>query len=131
MKYLLDVNALLAIALTDHEFHARVALWASALPPHSLATCSISELGFVRVLAKAPAYSLEVSQAAALLSRLKKAMNISLLSDGSDVSQLPSWVKTANQVTDGHLLQLARGHGMQLATLDTRIPGAYLVPHPR
>jgi hypothetical protein len=32
------------------------------------------------------------------------------------------------QTTDGHLLELARTHQAQLATLDTGIPGALLIP---
>jgi predicted nucleic acid-binding protein len=33
-----------------------------------------------------------------------------------------------NKLTDGHLLELARHHGAKLATLDTGIPGALLIP---
>jgi len=129
MTYLLDVNALVALGVSHHEFHGRVAAWMQVenFPP--VATCSITELGFVRVLAQAPGYGFSVALARTLLLRLKKSDKLShtLLPDDQDISHLPSWVKTAKQTTDGHLVQLARGHDAILATLDERIPAAYLI----
>jgi len=130
MIYLLDVNVLVALGFQQHEFHQRVALWVRKTQPLHLATCSITELGFVRVLAQAPAYGLALNQARALLLRLKEAASppFTFIHDDHDVSQLPAWVKTAKQVTDGHLSQLAKASGAVLATLDRKIPGAFLVP---
>lgn len=130
MIYLLDVNVLVALGFQQHEFHERVALWVRKNQPSHLATCSITELGFVRVLAQAPAYGLMLSQARALLLRLKESPSpqFTFIHDHHDVSQLPAWVKTAKQVTDGHLSQLAKANGAVLATLDRKIPGAFLVP---
>lgn len=129
MKYLLDVNALLALGFLPHEFHQRVATWVS-LGVDDVATCSITELGFVRVLAQAPQYALSVRDAQSLLVRLKatKLLNFSFISDDCTVSNIPSWVKTARQITDGHLAELAKSHAAVLATLDRRIPGAFLIP---
>jgi len=56
MIYLLDVNALVALGVVHHEFHGRVATWLRAQQFPPVATCSITELGFLRVLAQAPAY---------------------------------------------------------------------------
>jgi predicted nucleic acid-binding protein len=56
VKYLLDVNVLVALGFLQHEFHERVANWVHTLASRGipeLATCSITELGFVRVLAQA------------------------------------------------------------------------------
>jgi predicted nucleic acid-binding protein len=130
MKYLLDVSALVALGVIDHEFHARVAVWLRAQQWPPLATCSITELGFVRVLAHMPAYGFTISEARALLLRLKKAKTLPLafIPDDHDISHLPAWVKTPKQTADGHLLQLAAANGAVLATLDERIPGAYLIP---
>lgn len=72
MKYLLDVNALVALGFLRHEFHERVALWVRATQVSSLATCSITELGFVRVLTQATTYGFSLQQAQMLLLRLKK-----------------------------------------------------------
>ncbi len=50
MTYLLDVNALLALAHTRHVNHADAKHWLGSLPLDAdFATCSITELGFVRV----------------------------------------------------------------------------------
>ena len=129
MKYLLDVNALVALGFIHHEFHGRVAGWLRAQQFPALATCSITELGFTRVLAQAPGYGLTVAQSRTLLLRLKrtKALSFTFIPDDHHVSHLPGWVKTPAQVTDGHLVQLAAANGAVLATLDTRIPGAHLV----
>lgn len=131
MTYLLDVNALVALGVIQHQFHGRVASWvAQAKQPLLLATCPITELGFVRVLAQAAAYGFTVPQARALLTRLKQvnASQFTFLVDDHDVSHLPAWVNAASQTTDGHLVQLANANGAVLATLDKNIPGASLIP---
>ncbi len=135
MTYLLDVNALIALAFVQHEFHDRLATWVQTQRSQSssLATCSITELGFVRVLAQAPTYGLSVVEARTILIQLKKANSVQFLfiPDTHDIGSLPTWVKTAKQITDGHLFELARSNGAVLATLDERIPGAFLIPHRR
>jgi len=130
MSYLLDVNALVALGFIHHEFHNRVAAWLQRQKFPPLATCSITELGFVRVLSQAPAYGLTVMQARTALLRLKKAdrLRFAFISDDHDISQLPAWVKTPKQTSDGHLVQLAIAHGAVLATLDQKIAGAYPIP---
>ena len=72
-----------------------------------------TELGFVRVLAHAPAYGVCVTQARTLLLRMKEAERpaFRFMVDDQDISRLPGWVKTANQTTDGHLASLATGAG--------------------
>ena len=130
MKYLLDVNTLVALGFLQHEFHRRVASWVRAQHLPMLATCAITELGFVRVLAQASAYSFTVAQARTLLLRLKETevLRFTFIPDDHDVSHFPTWVKTPKQTTDGHLVQLASAHGGVLATLDGRIPGSHLIP---
>jgi predicted nucleic acid-binding protein len=133
MSYLLDVNALVALGFLEHEFHQRVALWLQKLAAKEtpdLATCSITELGFVRVLAQAPQYGFTVGQARNLLQRLKAApaVNFTFIADDQDLTDLPGWVKTARQTADGHLVQLAAAHGAVLATLDRQLPRAFLIP---
>jgi uncharacterized protein len=133
MIYLLDVNALLALGVLQHEFHDRVAAWVARLARKGipdLATCSITELGFVRVLSQAQQYEITVVQARELLLLLKagKSIRCSFISDGQDISHLPKWVKSPKQTTDGHLVELAKANGAQLATLDGKIPGSFLMP---
>jgi uncharacterized protein len=136
MKYLLDVNVLVALGFLQHEFHERVASWVRTLASRGipeLATCSITELGFVRVLAQAPQYGFTIAHARTLLLRLKRgnSLRFTFIPDDHDVSHIPAWVKTAKQITDGHLVQLAKAKNAILATLDERIPGAFLIPTQR
>jgi uncharacterized protein len=133
MKYLLDVNVLVALGFLQHEFHECVAGWVHTLASREipeLATCSITELGFVRVLAQAPQYGFTIAHARTLLLRLKtgNSLKFTFITDDHDVSHIPAWVKTAKQITDGHLVQLAKAKSAILATLDERIPGAFLIP---
>jgi predicted nucleic acid-binding protein len=133
VRYLLDVNALIAFGLQEHIFHSRVSAWITGLESRGLpelATCSITELGFVRVLAYVAKYQFTVRDAQDLLLHLKarKSPRFTFLADDEDIYGLPDLVATAGQTTDGHLLQLAQAHGVALATLDQKIPGAYLIP---
>ncbi len=129
MIYLLDVNALVALGFVNHEFHDRVVSWIRAQDSPTLATCSITELGFVRVLAQVPAYGFTIAQARALLMLLKEASGarVTFMPDQHDVSHLPTWVRTAKHITDGHLSKLASANGAVLATLDENIPGSHLI----
>ena len=136
MRYLLDVNALLALVVLEHEFHTRVATWverldASGLP--ELATCSITELGFVRVLGQAQQYGSSVAQARELLLKVKnnQGMRWTFIPDDRDISHLPRWVRTPKQTTDGHLAELSRANQAVLATLDRRVPGGFVIPQSR
>jgi len=136
MKYLLDVNTLLALVILEHEFHARVASWvehlgASGVP--EMATCSITEFGFVRVLGQAQQYGSSVAQARELLLKVKNSDGVHwiFIPDDRDISRLPRWVRTPRQTTDGHLAELARANEAVLATLDRRIPGAFVIPQSR
>jgi len=136
MKYLLDVNALLAFGIREHEFHERVASWISELSSRKtleLATCSITELGFVRIIAQTPRYRFTAPEARTLLLQIKArhAEVFAFIPDDHDVSLIPSWVRYPKQITDGHLVQLAKSNGAVFATLDRRIPGAFLIPQPR
>ena len=133
MRYLLDVNALVALGFLEHEFHARVGLWLRSLgkgTSYALLTCSVTELGFVRVLSQAPQDKFTVDQALKMLARLKKqrAVPFAFTADDHDISRLPAWVKTGHQITDGHLAELARAHDSVLATFNERIPSAFLIP---
>lgn len=130
MIYLLDVNALVALGFINHEFHDRVAAWVQSQGSLSLASCSITELGFVRVLAQAPAYGFTVAQARTLLLRLKEVPTspLKFIPDEHDVSRLPAWVRGPKQITDGHLSKLATANAAVLTTLDENTPGSYRIP---
>jgi uncharacterized protein len=133
MTYLLDVNSLLALGVRRHVFHNRVLEWIARLTRSGIpqiGTCSITELGFVRVLSQARQYGFSVVEARELLLGIKAvdSPHFVFIPDEHDISRLPSWVKQPNQTTDGHLVELANANGAQLATLDEHIYGAYLIP---
>ncbi len=135
MKYLLDVNVLLAWGWADHAEHHRTALWIASIKRKrstKLLTSAIPELGFVRVSVQRSAGRLSVEDAAATLADMLQSLgghHSFLPDDRSSVAGFPAWCGSASQTTDAHLLSLAQTHGAELATLDTGITGAYLLSH--
>jgi toxin-antitoxin system PIN domain toxin len=129
MTVLLDVNALLALGYRDHVHHERVGHWFRSLSKSDqLATCAITELGFIRIATSSARYSESVAAAQAALLGLKAASNYRFLPDALTAECLPDWVLKSKQTTDGHLVELALAHGARLATLDAGIPSAVLIP---
>ena len=134
--YMLDVNVLLALAYEQQVCHTRVAHWiehVNAQEPEGsrFATCSIVELGFIRVAGGKSKLAENLTVARADLRRVKSALRPRLLGDELDGNRLPKWVMKSAQTTDGHLLELATYHKVQFATLDAGIPGAFLIPDDR
>lgn len=131
MSWLLDVNALIALAHQGHADHSRVIRWFASLigSGAKLGTCAITEVGFVRVSIQA-GFESDAPGAVETLKGLKDSSRVpfELLSDSLGADRLPAYVLGARQVTDGHLLELAEEFSMQLATLDKGIPGACLIP---
>jgi uncharacterized protein len=128
VTYLLDVNVLIALGISQHQFHVRVSQWANSHADSGLLTCSITEIGFLRIVGRAPIYAVDVAQAKALLTSLKASVPLRCIADANDIGFLPAWVNRPGQITDGHLAQLAARHSAVLATLDGGIPDAYLIP---
>ncbi len=130
MKYLLDVNALIAFGVTQHQFHQRVVDWIHSQRGSTFLTSSVTEIGFVRVVASVAMYDLKVPQAKTLLLGMKSnaAQPLTFISDANDISALPAWAVSPAQTTDGHLVELAHANGAVLATLDEGIPGAFVIP---
>jgi predicted nucleic acid-binding protein len=129
MTYLLDVNALLALAHDAHTLHSRVEGWVGRLPrTDRLATSAITELGFVRIAPQAR-LAPDVGQARVLLALLKRSRQprFVLFIDGLGADALPAWATLPSQTTDGHLLALAAAHRSRLATCDGGIPGATVI----
>ena len=131
MNWLLDVNALIALAHQGHAEHSRLIRWYGSLigSRAGLATCSITEIGFIRVSIQA-GLEQNVPDASETLCGLKESSQIpfDFIPDELGGDRLPSYVLSAKQVTDGHLLELAKQHSMRLASLDKGIPGAFQIP---
>lgn len=130
MRYLLDVNTLIAMGHVMHAHHQRAQTWQNGLKAgvDVLGTCAITELGFVRVSVHAGLQA-DIFAAQAALERLKATgpVTYELWPDALGTSRLPAYVRKPAELTDGHLLELARVHQARLATLDASIPGAVLV----
>jgi len=128
--YLLDVNALLALGIDEHEFHQRTVKWVKQVAPHAaFATCAITELGFLRVLLQAySATTVPLGQKLLMLLKSSRLVRYQFLADDQDTMQLPAWVQWPNQITGGHLMALAKAHNAALASLDQSIRGAFIIP---
>ena len=133
MIYLLDVNVLVGLGYETHSLHIRSKSWIADAYGMAggvqFATCSVTEMGFVRVATgKDTQLSPDVPSARRDLARLKKHWSIVLLNDSLGADYLPIWAHKPEHVTDGHLLALAKYHNAELATLDRGIRGAILLP---
>src|SRR4051812_22239514 len=111
MRYLLDVNALIALGISQHQFHLRVSRWANSNAGSEFLTCSITEIGFLRIVGQAPVYGVDLEKAKSLLTSLKSSVPLHCISDANDIGFLPEWVIRPGQITDGHLVRLAVTHG--------------------
>lgn len=133
MNYLLDVNVLVAWGWSDHVDHERTVTWIAARRRQKAAkllTSAIPELGFVRVSVQRTGGQVTVSEATETLAGMVATLGARhvLLADDQAVREFPDWCSSASRTTDAHLLALANAHGAKLATLDTAIPGAFLIP---
>ena len=121
---LLDVNALVALAWDSHVHHLQIRQWFAENAAAGWATCPITESGFIRVSTNPKVLPSPIGIAAArqVLQRLRAVAGHRFLVD--DVSPVaadfPS-VSGHRQVTDAHLLTLARRHRTQLLTFDKAV----------
>ncbi len=118
---LLDVNALVALAWDSHVHHARIRAWFAAHSSAGWATCPITESGFVRVSSNRRALpaAIGIDAARTVLSALRAQDGHRFLTDDVSLSDSDVPAITGHrQVTDAHLLTLARRRGMRLVTFD-------------
>jgi predicted nucleic acid-binding protein len=128
VKYLLDVNAMLAALLPAHADRTRFVAWAKRHRPADFATCALTELGFIRVAVAAYGYS--VADARTMLRRHQRDGVGYLATLPSPAEVMPHWIQGHRQTTDGYLCAVAASHDLKLATFDTGIddPSAELIP---
>jgi predicted nucleic acid-binding protein len=120
VKYLLDINTLIAWEHPNSSHHADFHAWAKKAGRANLWTCAQTELGFLRVSMQVFGYSL--SQATDALALLKK--HAGGFVDVAPSPRLPAWASTAAKTSDAYLTQVAHENGMQLATFDAGIRDA-------
>jgi toxin-antitoxin system PIN domain toxin len=123
MKYLLDVNVLLAAIWANHSRHAETFAW---LDGKSIVLCPLCELGFLRISTHKKAINAPMDKARELLQKFATERQAERISD--DLPPLDSRSATSEQVTDHYLADLAVKHGLKLATLDENVEHAAVVP---
>jgi toxin-antitoxin system PIN domain toxin len=127
MRYLLDVNVLIALLDPSHIYHDAAHEWFAAHGRRAWATCPLTENGVLRIVGHArypnsPGTPAAVAQLMTGLCALPGHKfwpdDISLFdSEKLDMTRLLS----SGQVTDSYLLALACAHGGKLATFDRRL----------
>jgi predicted nucleic acid-binding protein len=123
VTWLLDVSALVARLVQNHEHHFRVNVW---WPGRSFAVCPITELGFLRV---ACALGSTMEDARTVLAEFFREEAPAFIP--CDRRALDSaGITSPRKSTDIYLADLAAAQGWQLATLDAGIthPSAALIP---
>lgn len=119
--YLLDSNALIALAVQEHEHHHRVARWAAGV--EQIAVCPIVEGALVRFLVRLGESS---RTAAGLLDAFRDSPACEFWPDSVSYSEADLDAVTGHrQVTDAYLVALAHARGGRLATLDRALAQAY------
>jgi uncharacterized protein len=119
MKYLLDVNALIATIWKNHPDHVKADAW---LEGKELATCPLSQLGFLRISTNPKALNSDMPTARRLLEAFLEKHRPQFVAD--DLAPLKSSAGKSEQVTDWYLAELAASKGMKVATLDKGIAHA-------
>lgn len=134
--YLLDVNTLIALLWARHEHHDAVLRWFGRNSKKGWATCTLTQLGFVRIVTNA-AFSPQAVRPAEALSLLKKNFEHPNHSEWPDRSGAVKLLEPFRkhlighrQITDAYLVALAAKHNGKLATLDHGIesvlpPGSF------
>ena len=119
MKHLLDVNVLLAAIWQQHPDFARADAW---LAGRQVATCALSELGFLRVSTHQKALKADMTASRQLLHAFLEKHKAQFVP--ADLPALKSSARKSEELTDLYLAELALGKGMKLATFDTGIKHA-------
>jgi predicted nucleic acid-binding protein len=117
LSHLLDVNFLIACGWETHAEYVRASRWLSRA--ESFATCPVSEMGFLRV-SLSPAWGASFADAMAALRAIITMRGHRFLRDLTRAQSLPA-VSTSKDVTDAHLVYLARHYRLKLATFDTAL----------
>ena len=121
---LLDVNVLIALTHSAHVHHGLVQDWVQAQGKLAWSSCTVTQLGFVRLAAQPAIGGAHTSpaDALALLDQLLAHPGHQFWPDGQDITASPALrsplVVGHRQVTDTYLLGLAMRQGSALVTLD-------------
>ena len=127
MTFLLDTNAIIALAWENHEHHAVVTRWLRSVK--SFATCPITQGGFIRISSN-PALGYANEPADAFLSldsilqdRRHEFWPDALSFGGTEIAR--PLIRSHTQVTDHYLVALVQQHQGSLATFDAPLARAF------
>lgn len=133
MIALLDINVLIARADPAHVFHERAVSWMASLKNASIATCPLTENGFLRIYGN-PVYPEGPGSPAAaspMLAAIRRLPQHVFLPDDislSDTAGIPTLAGAGHsQLTDLYLLALARRHAAVFATFERRVDPAMVI----
>lgn len=127
MRFLLDINVLIALIDPAHISHDAAHRWFETQGQTAWATCPLTENGVIRIVGhpKYPGTPGSPAKVAALVTQLRTLEghvfwpdDISLVGDERITV---ARVLTSGQVTDTYLLALAASHGGRLASFDRRL----------
>jgi len=123
---LLDVNALLALAWPNHQFHRSVVGRLERRPTTHWATCALTQLAFVRLSSNPTIVEVRrtPSQALGILATLvaeRRHRYLEPLPALLDVATYFQRLLGHQQVTDAYLLAIAATNDAVLLTLDRRV----------
>ena len=116
MRYLLDVNLLIAAIWRDHSSHPKADRWTRG---RQMAVCPITELGFLRISTHPKGLRSDMEGARKLLADFLAKHAVEFVP--CDLAALESRAGKSDGVTDLYLADLASRRGMIPATLDTGI----------
>jgi uncharacterized protein len=129
LRYLLDVNFLIALLIASHVHNKRAHDWWRENMRAGWASCPITENGFVRIVSQQSfAAPLSVAEAISVLNNAKEDSDHEFWPDDISVSD-KGWINSSlllksDAITDAYLLALAMSHKSRLVTLDRFIPYA-------
>lgn len=127
MRYLLDVNVLIALIDPAHVQHELVHEWFGRVGHKAFATCPITENGLLRIVGhpKYPNSPGPPSTVAAALAAIRGLGGHQFWPDSISLVDNnladPALLSSHSRVTDSYLLALARANKGQLATLDQKL----------
>ena len=125
-RLLLDVNALLALAWPNHQFHGGVIRRLERRPAPDWATCALTQLGFVRLSSNPAVVGIprNPGQALDILARITADQRHAYFDGLPPLSSADPFFRPLvghQQVTDAYLVAVAAAHGAKLLTLDQRL----------
>ena len=133
MIALLDINVLIARADSSHVFHRRSVEWLKLHGSASVATCPLTENGFLRIYGNPtyPGGPGSLASANQLLAAIRRLPQHIFLPDDISINEsrrILSLVGVGHQqLTDLYLLALAVNHSAIFATFDCHIDSARVV----